>query len=330
MIRRTTTPAAGTLCLLLCATANAQTNLSTAPFLQSDWVVPIHAAPVEEGRPTELWAVGPDYKASFHDGFVFHTPAVGDEDNAESWRWRTLSVRIGGRDLVTPADLARPTHVRADHRYEYHYPAIIEAYDVRVEGVEQTFVLDRRIAGGGNLEVTGEIETALRAVDTPAAVQRPLAFTDSSGRERIRYGVALAIDAFGRERAVRSRFDSGRVTLTLDGDWLADAAYPVTIDPLIGTQAVESGGGLEVASLDISTHEGITRNKTLVTFARRFSTSDWDAFGVLCDADFGSPQIVFSDATTNYSSSLITCAHLAQDFVMAVQRDHETRILGVL
>ena len=54
------------------------------------------------------------------------------------------------------------------------------------------------------------------------------------------YGQALAIDAAGRSRYAElttSELASGhyRIEMTLPAEWLADASYPLLVDPLIGS-----------------------------------------------------------------------------------------------
>jgi len=96
--------------------------------------VPIHEAPSGRGEPRELWAAGPLYKASFHDGFAYHAPGIDGPGKAAAWRWETTRIRLGGRDLIAPRDLARPVHGHTEWRYEYRYPGVVEAYDVHEDG----------------------------------------------------------------------------------------------------------------------------------------------------------------------------------------------------
>ncbi len=100
-------------------------------------------------------------------------------------------------------------------------------------GVEQSFVLRRHWPGGGDLTITGSL-------DADQALGKPLPdgsgglivpFADRSWR--LRYGAVTVIDAVGDRRAASLAIADGQVNITVDGAWLATAAYPVVVDPLI-------------------------------------------------------------------------------------------------
>src|SRR5690606_15010338 len=130
--------------------------------------VPIHTAPAEQdGTPYGIWAAGRDYKVSFHDGFTF-VPYLGDAvaENV-TVRWRTTAVTVGERPL---ADVTKaPVIAYDDLRFEYRWPGLTEAYDVRVDGVEQTFVLAERPRTSGDLVIEGRLSSRLAV---PAGVAK--------------------------------------------------------------------------------------------------------------------------------------------------------------
>lgn len=77
-----------------------------------------------------------------------------------------------------------------------------------------------------------------------------------NGTARLRYGAATAIDAAGRRRGVAVAIVEGRITLTVDGGWLATAAYPVIVDPLIGVETNGHYQGRPAAASWNSSREG--------------------------------------------------------------------------
>lgn len=108
---------------------------------------PIHSAPADaEGIAYGLWASGSAFKASFHDGFAFH-PVVGASRASAPVQWRTLGVHRASEALAGIASVPAPVHT--DWRCEYRHARVTEAYDVRDEGVEQTFVLASPLPGSG-------------------------------------------------------------------------------------------------------------------------------------------------------------------------------------
>lgn len=110
---------------------------------------------------------------------------------------------------------------------------IEERYEVRPDGIEQTFRLARPLPGRGDLVLTGALsadrELGRSLPDGAGGLVIPL----GDGGSRLRYGAVTAIDAKGARRAGTLAVADGRVTLTVDGAWLATAAYPVVVDPLI-------------------------------------------------------------------------------------------------
>ncbi len=208
----------------------AATN--AAPTGLGEWRIAIHTAPADPvGGEYGTWAAGPNYKVSFRDGFAFY-PVLGAHCPRNlPLRWRTASIAVGGEAIVEDGAAAR--HVRTDWRYEYHYLGtdVVEGYDVRRDGVEQTFTLLARPPGRGDLVISGAVDTEL-VCDDAAPRHGALVFRDGAGTPRVEYGAALALDARGDRVAVRTAFASGRISLTVDGAWLDRARFPVVVDPL--------------------------------------------------------------------------------------------------
>ncbi|MEM7203587.1 MAG: hypothetical protein AAF628_25205 [Planctomycetota bacterium] len=301
---RAAVPMVGFTSLLFQLTLSVAAQAPTAPAaMDGAFTVPIHtAAPGAGGQSSDgVWASGPDYKVSFHDGVAFY-PVLGRQAPRNlPLRWRTRSVRLGATELH---DGARVTTHHGDWRFEYRYGAVTEAYDVRPEGVEQTFVLKHRpAAGAGDLVVTGSIETDLRADATVGPRSGELRFRDDQGREVVRYGRALAFDAFDRAAPVTTSFDGKEVRLRLSRDWLDQATYPVTVDPLLSTVLL-SGAGSTLEAPRI-----VTRlNKKCVTYSRAVSGSDFDAFARVADDQWTNPAMIFADVTAQWSTSELDCA----------------------
>src|SRR5687768_12557974 len=201
-----------------------------------DLLVPIHTAEADVGVPYGLWAAGSSYKVSFHDGATF-VPVLGTAyPHNLPLAWRTQSVRVGELELVTHV----PRLTWRDTRAEYDLGGVAEAYDVRRDGLEQTFVLRERPPAAGDLVVRGAITTALHAVAVAAAHQA-LTFLDDAGLPIVTYGAATAVDARGVRQPMTTSFADGEVVLRLDAAWLAGATFPVVVDPLLGTASPVSG-----------------------------------------------------------------------------------------
>ena len=245
------------------------------------------------------WASHRDYKVSFHDGFVFYPYLGADYPENLPLRWTTTQVTCGGKPLVA---LDAPTSVHDDWRWEYRSDGFTEAYDVRDDGVEQTFVIARRPATAGDLVVAGRVTTALRASAVADSAQPgALLFADAQGRPIIRYGAAFAVDAAGDRTAVTTALAGDRVTLTVAAQWLASAVFPVTIDPLTSRVALNNTS-LPFALPSIHREDESADYNVMVTVLRLASAGDYDIEAYLCRDDMSSVVFIWGDFGAGTSS----------------------------
>jgi hypothetical protein len=290
----------GLAALMLAATVASQEQLLTSSAHPADgWRVPIHShAPDPAGGRYGVWAAGPDYKASFHDGFVFY-PCLGPSYPANlPLRWTTESIAAGGAPLV---DLSRAAHAHGEWRYEYCYEGVTEAYDVRADGVEQTFVVQRRPERAGDLTIVGRVDTNLRPLPALASpCQQDLLFADAQDRPIVRYGKALAFDAHRRSVPVTTALDGTRIRLTVPGDWLASAVFPVTVDPLTARVGISFNGPPRNPAIACESESQTW--KTLLAYPRQFSATDLDLYVRLANGNLTSSSQVFTDIAADWST----------------------------
>lgn len=293
---------------LSCATAllTQEPAASRSHAVSFARAIPVHTAADDEGVAYGIWAAGNRYKVSFHDGMTF-VPLLGrDYPTTQSLRWRTTSVRLGGHELldaVRGGDVAAP--ITSDWRCEYRFGALTEAYDVLAGGLEQTFVLHERPADG-DLVIRGAVTTGLCA-DEVEPVCRSLTFRDAEGRELIAYGRATAIDAVGRRCDVATGFAGGAITLTVPGEWLAEAVLPVVVDPLLsGTIATFSQ--VDIGSVDVGRDDVATTANVAFVYDVAVSAVDSDLYVELTDDGLTNPNVVYSDITSNWSTDQGRCA----------------------
>ncbi|MBK8979780.1 MAG: hypothetical protein IPM29_28110 [Planctomycetes bacterium] len=291
-------------------------GLATAGF---DWRVPLHTMESDPlGGEYGLWAGGPDYKASFHDGFEF-VPVLGpDAPRNLPVRWRTASVRAGAAELWDPATVEGAAD--SDWRYVYRSGAVAEVYDLRADGVEQSFVVRGPLDPSGDLVVRGSLLTELEADIVHGAVG--FALRDTEGRAVVHYGRAVAIDAAGRTGDVVTRVDAGGVVeLRVDAGWLDGAAWPVTIDPLIGNMVVSPTSYAPPQGPDLVRND--VSNEIWLQLSRDISATDRDAFGLILDDGFRFRRYGFTDITTSWSSweGRVTFVGGANRWALAILRD---------
>lgn len=269
-------------------------------------LLPPRIAIHDEGVDAELgplgtWAAGRDYKCGFADGAFVLVPYLGAAaPTAPAWRWQTAAVNLGDRDLLG-ADERREQF--SDFRYRRTRGLVTEQWDVFEHGVEQSFVVERP-AGAlkGDLRVTGCITTPLRAAPREPA-HGELLFAADGAEYRLRYGAAVAIDAAGRECPVTSSFDGTLLTLHVPEAFVAIAAWPLVIDPLLTPLALFSGSSLGVGDVDLDAIAGDNGTQHLaLVWSRGASSGDHDLHVFRCASDFSSAVLLGSEISATASS----------------------------
>ena len=266
---------------------------------------PIHTAADDHGVAYGTWAgVVGTYKCSFHGDMTF-VPYLGSEyPHNQPFSWRTSSITIGHTSLLAAEPIPQRWH--DDYRYEYRLGAVTEAYDVRRDGLEQTFVVYQRPAAG-DLVITGTVTSLLSTANVPAAHQE-LTFYDDAGASIVRYGKAFAFDAVGAQVPVTTAFQNGQITLTVPASWLARAALPVTVDPLLTRQQIGTWSGSELRSVDIARDDNA--DQLLFVTVAAASQFDEDVAATICDDDYTPLGGVFSDVTSSWDSDGASCAYV--------------------
>lgn len=256
---------------------------AAATTLTAGLCAPIHDETGPDG--TGLWAAGADWKASFHDGLTFYPLPARADAPLRPWRWRTVAITAGGAPL--PLDPGAPKVV-GQFRCEYDLGDVVEAYDVRAEGLEQTFVLERPV--GGDLIITGAIDSDLRASATEG--HGDIAFTAADGTA-MRYGAAFAVDAGGRRLPLTTVAHADRIRLQVPGEWLRHAEWPVVVDPLLGAITLDGSTTSTLTRIDMGRDD---RNQTAtigIAVERQFG-GDTDLWLMLCNDSLLGAQVVFS------------------------------------
>ncbi len=293
-LRLCCTVVAGALSVLgLPAQSESATTGPARAIAGFDWRVPIH------GAGAEHWAAGPGYRVRFARGPHFYPVLAPDAPAETPVQWRTTSVRLGDVDLLSAGEPVDVWH--DDWRLEYRSRLVAERYDVRAEGVEQSFVVAQPPRGRGDLVITGQWRSALTPVRdaVPARAPAALRFVDRSGLEVVRYGRAIAIDAGGRRIDVATVLDGDSIRLVVPAAWLERARWPVTVDPLLSPQVLSSPVALAalVEHTDVVVSPGPAVHRVLVAFSVRTSAGDRDVYVLLTDRDLANPVLVFADVS---------------------------------
>jgi hypothetical protein len=166
------------------------------------------------------------YRASF-DADGFEMAPAGDGSGA--LRVSTTDVARGS----TVVDVtAGPWRGDANVAERSLAPAITERVTATAGQVEWDVVLSSRPAGRGDLRIDARVTGAS---GTPARVDGGLVWT--VGAQRVVMGELVVKDRTGAELHRATPVPAGAgVRLTVPSSVLADAAYPVTVDPTIGPE----------------------------------------------------------------------------------------------
>lgn len=177
----------------------------------------------------EVRAGGPDYAARFTaDGVTYLALSHQHGVDAASLRFRFAAVARGGCDHLVRAANAVPTV--AGQEVHYEHGGVREVYAAQVDGIEQSFVIAQRPDGEGDLVVRGEITTDLPVT---AASAGGLCF-ERDGRG-VTFGAVTGVDANGARMPGTLHLRGNSLELTLPAAFVEHAAYPLTVDPLIGS-----------------------------------------------------------------------------------------------
>jgi hypothetical protein len=223
---------------------------------------------------------GRDYKVEFRAGGFAYTPALGEAaPHNLPLAFELSSVERGGVVLaaggpVEPAlDGRRVTYALA--------PGVEERYDVLPEGIHQTFHVASPPPGSGDLVVRGRIATELPLAGATDDGGLLFAYDGIGG---VTYGGVTGVDATGRTVAGELRLAGDALELVLPAAFVDSAAYPLVVDPLIGSELpIQTTDTYDDGDPDVAFDAG--DNHYLVVWERRFSLTDIDVRGRLLEPD---------------------------------------------
>ncbi len=262
-----------------------------------DAIIPIHRAEDDEiGGRYGIWAGGRDYKVAFHDQPTFIPYLGGGYPTTQHLGFTTRSITVDGVDILHGPRGVRERREVGEARYEYLYGEVIEAYDVRVEGLEQTFTFPTRLPPG-DLEVRIGLNTSLH-VQEVRGTSATVALRDDAGAEILEYGEGVVLDAAGRRGAVRTIASADEIRLQVNAQWLAQAKYPVVIDPLVRVRVLATGATFSA----MDTFSAPAEQAVFTAYSRFASTTDEDVVMRRHQLNLNTSTLSFSDITSNWST----------------------------
>lgn len=259
---------------------------------------------VSEPGEGAVWARGRDYKASFDAAGVTYIPFFGSRaDTNHPVRFALSGARVGEHELSV--DVHAAPRRDADGMV-YARGALVERWRWSVGSVEQSFVL-AAVPGAGDLVLNVAVATDLAAVPGHGAIR----FENALGS--VEYGAAIAIDADGRRFPMSSTWNEGSIELRLDHALLASARFPLVVDPVVSTFAVDASFTDDFGP-DTAYEAGT--DSYIVVEEEAYSATDHDIWAVQLDAS-GSPiYATFLDSTTtDWRRPRVASNAIAQNFL---------------
>ncbi len=249
-----------------------------------------------DGQDGVLRAAGPDYTARFEASGVTFTPALGVRVQAPAtMHCRLEHVRRGSARVFEATQPVPPSVHDRQVRYQ-HSAQLREVHDVRRDGIEQSFVFAERPAGVGDLVVGLCLTTDLvltEATATGLCFERP-------GVGGVCIGAVTGIDANGARAAGTLRVDGSLLELCLPAAFVDTAAYPLVVDPMIGSN-VTLGNGAAGIDRQPSVAFDETSQRYLVVWNVELSATDaevWAQFVTALGNPVGNAILVDGNART--------------------------------
>jgi hypothetical protein len=244
----------------------------------------------------ELWAAGATYKAHFAAPGPMIVPPLGSSAPRSLPLWLDLqSITLGEALVLDATTPVAPVQQGMTAVYE-HAAGILERYEARVEGLEQSFVIPTLPAASGDLVVRVGFASEL----APRAEGAGLFFDDGRGFG-LRVGGVTGIDANGARASGTVEIVGGVIELRLPASFVASAALPLVVDPLIGGADTIYD---DDDSADADAAYDVTFDDYLVVFERQWSATDVDVYGQRISAagTLVGTAILFETTITNVAT----------------------------
>jgi hypothetical protein len=249
------------------AQAKSESRPARAPNFEVDHV---YFDQTEDGV---VWALGKSYKASFSQTGAAYIPFLGScAPTNYPVTFRLKSVTAGGRPI------AFDRAATAGHdgtRVTFDRGCLVERYATNLDSVEQEFAFTS-VPSGGDLSLEIDVETTLAAVETADGLR----WANELGA--VSYTRAVVVDAVGNRTPVVTQRRDGAIEIRVPATVLENAAYPIVIDPVIGTFTVDSSVNDDL-NPDIAYDLGAMQYQ--VVWERVFSLVDHDCYSQLQDVN---------------------------------------------
>lgn len=198
-------------------------------------------------RQVQFGPNGPTYTAKTHQVESLPSSGVSGRGRVRASSGDSIGFELTGIHVGSKALFSGGLTLRSNSNQAIYTPADETwhmVYEVSDDLLQQGFVFEEPIAAVGDLVITGQFRTNLHPefVSSEAGVR----FVQQNSRNRrsrktvlnaettLGYGPAWATDVSGHHILLEMDIQGDEIQLTVPRTWLAEAVFPVEIDPLIG------------------------------------------------------------------------------------------------
>jgi len=261
-----------------------------------------------------LCARGAAYKLEFGAGRATYVPLFGARAPANHpVAFVLASVAIGGRAL----ELDRGANAtRSGDSVRFERGSLTEIYELSPSSIEQKFViagLPASACAQNDLVLTIAVDSDLARSATDAGLEL------SNELGAVRYGRAEIVDAQGRRAPSSTEWNEGSIRIFVAGSFLAQASFPVTVDPLITTLVVDNSPdddfGPDVA-FDAITGDWIS------VYEEAVSAADHDVVAIISDSNglvIPGGLYYIDNSAENWTKPRVANNNLAHQFMIVAE-----------
>jgi hypothetical protein len=201
---------------------------------------------------------------------------------------RSSSLERGDRSIpLEPARVEKNGFAKA----AIHRGPLVEEYVFENLRGEQVYRISEA-PGDGPLVVRAAVQTNLtgpilevpryaQGWKDPMLADGGLAFTDESGDTRIAYHGAVALDQAGKKLELNPSYRNGEIVLEVPATFMADAKFPVVIDPWLDLNFSGVGVGISNATLLAQTPAiAVGGSNPYVAWSEQISASQFQIYFV--------------------------------------------------
>jgi hypothetical protein len=276
------------------------------------WTDPVHST----GENGALHTAGSSYLARFDATGATFVPFLGSTAECE-WpaTFRLAAAHIGARAL--PVAAAEPR--RDGDVILFDRGCTLEQYATSLTGIEQRFVFSS-LPERGELRLRIAVASALQA----GVADDGIRFTGPLGG--VRYGKAIAIDGHGRKVAMTMTLADGGLDLIVPAEFVANAAMPLVVDPVITALQLFDNSTVGLINLDVAWDQ--STSEWFAVYEQPFSATNSNVYGIRLSSG-GAPVgavVTFDNTMTSWAKPRIANLASADKFLVVAECDDNVSV----